>query len=89
VPVAGSAVQEAALATVRAEVDRTASAAGIFRAAALVIATPSEAVRAAHADTTVRALVPVATAVPPARDHKAGALAAGVVVGVAGGADKP
>jgi hypothetical protein len=45
-----------------------------------VIATPSEEVRAAHADTTVRAPVPAATAVPPASDREVGASAAAVVV---------
>ena len=50
-----------------------------------VIATPSEEVRAAHADTTVRAPVPAATAVPPASDREVGASAAAVVVVVAEG----
>lgn len=61
----------------------------------LVIATRLEGVRAAHADTTVRAPVPAATAVPPAWDHEEAASAAAVVVValaevvVAGDADKP
>ena len=88
-------MREAALATERAEVDRTVSAVGIFPAVVPVIATLSEEVRAAHADTTVRAPVPAATAVPPASDHEVGASAAAVVVValaevvVAGAADKP
>ena len=67
---------------------------GLFPAVVLVIATPSEEVRAARADTTVRARVPAATAVPAASDHEAGASAAAVVVVVlaevvaAGDADK-
>ena len=68
---------------------------GISPAGVPVIAMPSEEVRAARADTTVRAPVPAATAVPPASDHEVGASAAAVVVVVlaevvvVGDADKP